>query len=78
MRIHGLIQHIEERVETDLRVWRYLLPPREEEEGHEIQGSMPVWQPVTPTDHFICDTGEKTQRAFQSNLPLQLTAASAS
>ena len=26
MRIHKLIQHIEERVETDLRVWRYLLP----------------------------------------------------
>ena len=59
MRIHGLIQHMEERVETDLRVWRYLLPPREEEEGHEIQGSMPVWQPVTPTDHFICQTGKK-------------------
>ena len=57
MRIHGLIQHMEERVETDLRVWRYLLPPREEEEGHEVRGSLPVWQPVTPTDHFICDTG---------------------
>ena len=57
MRIHGLIKHMEERVETDLRVWRYLLPPREEEEGHEIQGTLPVWQPVTPTDHFICDTG---------------------
>ena len=61
MRIHGLIQHMEERVETDLRVWRYLLPPREEEEGHEIQGSLPVWQPVTPTDHFICDSGNMLQ-----------------
>ena len=58
MRIHSLIQHIEERVETDLRVWRYLLPPREELEGHEIQGSMPVWQPVTQTDHFICKNGK--------------------
>ena len=58
MRIHGLIQHIEERVETDLRVWRYLLPPREEQEGHQIQGAMPVWQPVTPTGHFICEKGD--------------------
>ena len=57
MAIHKLIQHIEEMAETDLRVWRYLLPPREEEEGHEIQGSLPIWQPVTPTDHFICQTG---------------------
>ena len=62
MRIHGLIQHIEERVETDLRVWRYLLPPREEQEGHEIQGTLPVWQPVTPTNHFICDTGKKKHK----------------
>ena len=58
MRIHSLIQHIEERVETDLRVWRYLLPPREEQEGHEIQGSMPVWQPIIQTDHFICNNGK--------------------
>ena len=58
MRIHSLIQHIEERMETDLRVWRYLLPPREEQEGHEIQGSMPVWQPIIQTDHFICDNGK--------------------
>ena len=57
MAIHKLIQHIEEMAETDLRVWRYLLPPREEEEGHEIQGSLPIWQPVTPTDHFICQEG---------------------
>ena len=57
MRIHGLIKHIQERVETDLRVWRYLLPPRDEMDGHEIQGNLPVWQPVMPTDHFICLTG---------------------
>ena len=57
MNIHGLIKHVEERVETDLRVWRYLLPPKEEQDGHEIQGSLPIWQPVTPTDHFICQTG---------------------
>ena len=57
MRIHGLIKHIQERVETDLRVWRYLLPPRDELDGHEIQGSTPVWHPVMPTDHFICMTG---------------------
>ena len=57
MHIHSLIQYIEERVELDLRVWRYLLPPKDELDGHEIQGSLPVWQPVTSTDHFICTTG---------------------
>jgi hypothetical protein len=62
MKIHRLIQHIEERVETDLRVWRYLLPPRDELDGHEIQGSLPVWQSITPTDHFICHKGEKTHK----------------
>jgi hypothetical protein len=60
MMIHSLIQYIEERVELDLRVWRYLLPPKEEQDGHEIQGSLPVWQPVTPTDHFICQAGSNT------------------
>ena len=47
------MKHIEERVELDLRVWRYLLPPSLETPGHEIMGSQPVWQPIKPTDHFI-------------------------
>jgi hypothetical protein len=59
IRIHRLIQHIQGRVETDLRVWRYLLPPGEEKDGHEIQGTLPVWQPVVKTDHLICQTGKK-------------------
>ena len=42
IKIHSLIQHIEERVELDLRVWRYLLPPKDELDGHEIQGSLPA------------------------------------
>ena len=53
------MKHIEERVELDLRVWRYLLPPSLETPGHEIMGSQQVWQPIKPTDHFICDTGNK-------------------
>ena len=59
--IHRLIQFIQTRVETDLRVWRYLLPPELEKEGHEIQGTLPVWQPVRQTEHFICEsqTGKK-------------------
>ena len=40
--IHRLIQFIQSRVETELRVWRYLLPPGDEKDGHEIQGSLPV------------------------------------
>ena len=60
MRIHALVQHIQVRVEMDLRVWRYLLPPRDEKDGHEIMGSLPVWQPVKQTDHFICQTGIST------------------
>ena len=77
MRIHGLIQHIEERVEKDLRVWRYLLPPREEKEGHEILGTTPYWQPVTTTDHFICDTGNlKPVTEHVSNPSQGVTSAS--
>ena len=57
IRIHNLVKHIEERVEMDLRVWRYLLPPKDEKDGHEIMGSQPVWQLVLRTDHFICQTG---------------------
>ena len=60
-RIHKLMRHIEERVELDLRVWRYLLPPSLETPGHEIMGSQPVWQPVKTTNHFICETGNKTK-----------------
>ena len=61
MRIHRFIQHIQERVEMDLRVWRYLLPPRDELDGHEIMGSLPVWQPIEQTDHFICQKGNKDE-----------------
>lgn len=57
MRIHGLIIHICVGVEGKLRVWRYLLPPEHEKDGHEIQGPRPVWQPVKQTDHLICATG---------------------
>ena len=57
IRIHRLLQYIQRRVETDLRVWRYLLPPGEEQDGHEIQGTLPVWQPVSKTAHLICQTG---------------------
>ena len=57
MRVHALVQHIQVCVEMDLRVWRYLLPPKDEKDGHEIMGSMTVWQPVEQTDHFICQTG---------------------
>ena len=57
MRVHKLVQHIQINIETNLRVWKYLLPPTEEKEGHEIMGSMPVWQPVQKTDHFICESG---------------------
>ena len=58
MRIHGLVVHIEERIELDLRVWKYLLPPKDEKDGHEIMGSLPVWQLVKQTDHFICNKGK--------------------
>ena len=61
MRIHELVIHIEERVEKDLRVWRYLLPPKDEKDGHEIMGSLPVWQPVKQTDHLICQKGNNHQ-----------------
>ena len=64
MKIHDLIKFIQGRVEVDMRVWRYLLPPAMEVPGHEIMGSQPVWQPVQPTDHFICDTG-KTETLIQ-------------
>ena len=57
MRVHRLVQHIQKNIETNLRVWRYLLPPSEEKEGHEIMGSIPVWQPVLKTDHLICLSG---------------------
>ena len=57
MRIHGLVQYIQARVEMDLRVWKYLLPPGDEKDGHEIMGSMPVWQLIQQTDHYICQTG---------------------
>ena len=77
MKIHRLIQHIEERVEKDLRVWRYLLPPREEKEGHEILGSTPLWQPVTTMKHFICDTGNlKPVMILVSNPSQDVTNAS--
>jgi hypothetical protein len=62
MRVHALVQHIQVRVEMDMRVWRYLLPPKDEIDGHEIMGSLPVWQPVEQTDHFICQTGISTGR----------------
>ena len=64
MRIHALVKHIQVRVEMDLRVWRYLLPPNEEKDGHEIMGSLPVWQPVKQTDHFICQKGIATGCIF--------------
>ena len=78
MKIHAFIQHIEERVETDLRVWRYLLPPREEQQGHEIQGTLPIWQPVTPTDHFICQTGNKQNKHDFYFFSLQKSASNVS
>ena len=64
MKIHFLIQHIQSQVEKDMRVWRYLLPPKEEKEGHEIMGSLPVWQPVRQTDHFICQKGKSKQPSY--------------
>ena len=60
MRIHHLVQYMLVRVELDMRVWKYLLPPEDEKDGHEIMGILPVWQPVLQTDHFICQTGSKT------------------
>jgi hypothetical protein len=57
IRNHRLLQHLQARVETDLRVWRYLLPPLQEEEGHEVMGSLPVWCRTETTGHFLCDTG---------------------
>ena len=46
MKIHFLIQHIQSRVEKDMRAWRYLLPPKDEMDGHEIMGSLQVWQRI--------------------------------
>lgn len=66
MRTHNLIQHIQARVELDLRVWRYLLPPNDELQGHEIMGSFPVWQPIEPTDHFLCQIGIATFLFFNN------------
>lgn len=47
-------------METDMRVWRYLFPPQLEEDGHEVMGSLPIWQPTEVTQHFLCDTGLQT------------------
>ena len=58
MRIHSMIKYIQEWVEEDMRVWGYLLPSKNEEDGHDIQGILPVWQPVKKTDHFICEEGK--------------------
>ena len=66
MRVHALVQHIQSNIETNLRVWKYLLPPAEEKDGHEIMGSMPVWQPVKKTSHFICQSGTNTYPSFHS------------
>ena len=68
MKIHFLIQHIQSRVEKDLRLWRYLLPTKDEKDGHEIMGSLPVWQPIRQTDHFICQTGNNQQTCCNSKL----------
>ena len=57
MRIHKLMQHLEVGVEVNMRVWRYLLPPMEEEEGHNVKGSLPLWWKTQPTSHFLCDKG---------------------
>ena len=70
------MQHIEERVELDLRVWRYLLPPSLETPGHEIMGSQPVWQPIKPTDHFICETGDKNTQIFLFSFLITLSRCS--
>ena len=78
MRIHQLLQHIEARVETDLRVWRYLLPPGEEKDGHEILGSHPVWQPMIPTQHFICQIGNRRIGKIFYYFSCQLDVTSAS
>ena len=64
MRVHGLVQHIQSSIETNLRVWKYLLPPSEEKDGHEIMGSIPIWQPIQSTDHFICQSGFYTHQLF--------------
>ena len=77
MRIHQLLQHIQARVETDLRVWRYLLPPGEEKDGHEILGTQPVWQPTIPTDHFICQIGNRRIRKVFYYFSLQMDVTSA-
>ena len=65
MSIHRLITHLCVGVEGKLRVWRYLLPPGQEKDGHEIQGQRPVWQPVKKTDHLICATGKHEPRTVQ-------------
>ena len=58
IRIHKLVQYLEVSVEVNLRVWRYLLPPLEEEDGHDVMGSLPVWYRVLATPHFLCDQGK--------------------
>ena len=54
---HNLLKYIQIRLEIDLRSWVYLMPPMDEKDGHEMMGSLAVWQLIKQTDHFICQTG---------------------
>ena len=68
IRIHVFIQYVQGKMETNFRFWRYLLRPGEEQEGHEIMGSLPVLELVVHTDHFICQTGHLSYTQLTSVL----------